>query len=86
MYQVLYRSEFTQIHCFYYDLRVVQSGDGGSVSGERKLGDEYWGSHAGEGETESDEESASNEHADVLSSGLNDCSDDDHCRISSLSC
>ena len=56
------------------------------MGGERKLGNEYWRGHAGEGETETNEESASNKHADVLSSGLNDCSDDDHYRISSMSC
>jgi len=54
------------------------------MGGECEFGNEYWRSHAGECETETNEEAASNKHADVLSSGLNDCSDDDHYRISSI--
>jgi hypothetical protein len=48
------------------------------MSGESELGNEDRGSHAGEGESKSDEESTSDEHTDILSSSLNDCSNDDH--------
>ena len=55
------------------------------MSGESKFGYEYRGSHARKCEAETNDESASDKHANILSSGLNDRPDYNHCTVSSTS-
>jgi hypothetical protein len=50
---------------------VVERGQRASVGRERKLGDQKRGGSASETETETDERSSADEHADVLGRGLN---------------
>ena len=57
--------------------RVVERGQGSSMSRERKLGDQKRGGGASETETETDEASRADEHADVLSASL-DTDTDEH--------
>lgn len=45
------------------------------MCGEGQLGDQDWGGETGEGETETDKESAPDEHANVLSGGLDSRAD-----------
>jgi hypothetical protein len=55
-----------------------QSGQRGAVSGESNLRDENRSSHGGKSHAEPDHESATDEHPDVLRSGLqNDTNEDD---------
>lgn len=59
------------------DSRVVETSDGSSMSGEGKFGDQNGRSHASECESETNEESTTDKHADILGSSLNDGSNDD---------
>jgi len=47
------------------------------MSGEGKFGDQNGRSHASECESETNEESTTDKHADILGSSLNDSSNDD---------
>lgn len=59
--------------------RVVHRGEGTSVGREGKFGDENRSGDAGPSVSETDQESTSDEHADVLRSGLNSSTDDCDC-------
>jgi predicted extracellular nuclease len=50
---------------------VVQTGERSSVRWEGQLGDQERGGSTGESESKSDKSSSTNEHSNVLSTGLN---------------
>lgn len=56
--------------------RVVQRSDGSSMGGEGELGDKGRRGETGEGKTETDQESTTDKHADVLGSGLKSDADE----------
>lgn len=80
MYQVLFgQSDRPQIMAY---LRVVKTSDGSPMRRESEFSYENRRGHAGKGKSETDKESTSDKHADILSGSLNDRPDDNDWMVS----